>query len=137
MQIFCKNMFHKKSFLRRRSSKKKIQTIFALGRVLRKKFTNCQRDLFFQINLLKDNIQQIQKKNLYAFYEFFCFEMMALKNPPNFKRFLPSFPIAQFTFGLAGSCLHFSHFQPQSHSCSVLKQNINQLFNKENGLLHF
>ena len=38
--------------------------------------------------------------------------MMALKNPPNFKRFLPSFPIAQFTFGLAGSCLHFSHFQP-------------------------
>ena len=42
----------------------------------------------------------------------FFLGMMALKNPPNFKRFLPSFPVAQFIFGLAGSCLHFSHFQP-------------------------
>ena len=52
MQIFCKNMFHKKFFLEE-DRQKKIETIFALCRVLRKKFTICQRDLFLQIILLK------------------------------------------------------------------------------------
>ena len=36
-----------KVFFKKKIIKKKFQTIFTLGRVLRKKFTNCQRDFFF------------------------------------------------------------------------------------------
>ena len=87
---FAKTCFTKSFF----KKKKKNSRQYLLSVAFYERSLLILKDIFFQINLLKAYIYQIQKKKLYAFYEFFCLEMMALKNPLNFKRFLPSFPVA-------------------------------------------
>ena len=111
MQIFCKNMFHKKFFLRRRSSKKKKSRQYLLSVAFCERSLLIVREIcFFKSIFWKLTYSRFKRRNYVPFMNFLFWNDGSKKNPPNFKRFLPSFPIAQFTFDLAGSCLHFSHF---------------------------
>ena len=112
MQIFCKNMFHKKIFLRRRSSKKKSRQYLLSVAFYERSLLIVREICFFKSIFWKLTYSRFKRRNYVPFMNFLFWNDGSKKNPPNFKRFLPSFPVAQFIFGLAGSCLHFSHFQP-------------------------
>ena len=93
MQIFCKNMFHKKFFLRRRSSKKNSRQYLLSVAFYERSLLIVREIFFFKSIFWKLTYSRFKRRNYMPFMNFFL-EMMALKNPPNFKRFLPSFPVA-------------------------------------------